>query len=149
MHLSDADLYKILLANPALSTDELLMYTEKIANEFKKCCFDLFLWTGEILGNRIGDSSSTNDALNYFKRAVTEKPTEIQPYLSILGLYNYEIDLPINSEIIKEVVSGIKKAKQTSKLYYALADHYEKAENYHLKKKYLGLAEKAALQENQ
>jgi hypothetical protein len=147
--IDNKELYKILLANPALTADELMMYTEKLASEYKNDCFDLFMWSGAIFENKAGEFTNINNALRYYKKAAVEKPADPKPYLSILKLYNYDINLPVNLDIIKEIDSGIKEANRKSVLYYALASHWERLGNFNLKKKYLGLAEKSALKENQ
>ncbi|GBD89404.1 hypothetical protein BMS3Abin04_00109 [bacterium BMS3Abin04] len=148
-NLSDIDLYKILLANPTLSKDEIIMFTEKLGKEFKKYSSDLYLWTANIFENNCEDYEYLEQAVQYYKKAGLANPTDETPYLNLLNLYNSDFETPANKQILNIIDEGIDKVKKKSKVYFALADHYKKAGNINLQKKYLSLAEKSARLENQ
>ena len=86
--------------------------------------------------------------MHYYKRAYDYKPDSFESLLQLLQMYNYELDLPINKDIIEFVREGIPPVKLKSKVYYALADHYKKIGDKQLEVKYYALAERSAEIEN-
>lgn len=147
-NLSDIDLYKILLANPTLNKDELIMFTEKLAKEFKKYSSDLYLWTANIFENNCEDYECLEKSVQYYQKAGLANPTDPTPYLSLLNLYNYDFETPANKQILNIIDKGIDKVKKKSKVYFSLSDHYKKIGNVSLQKRYSRLAEKFAREEN-
>lgn len=145
--LVDPEIFEILIFNPALSSDEIKMFTEKLVKVFPGSTYTLCMWTARVFGNFSEDYERLEDALDYYAKASLQKPTEVEPYLSILNLYNYDLDLPTNDKIIFIVESGIPPVNLKSKIYYALSEHYKKIGNLELASKYLALAEKAAERE--
>ncbi|MBL1215560.1 MAG: hypothetical protein HND52_19495 [Ignavibacteriae bacterium] len=143
------ELYKILLANPALSKDELQMFTEKIADEFTNCRYEIYYWTAQIFENNFTDYSYLERAIYYYQKAAICNPEECGPLLSVLQLYSYDIPLPTNETIMQIVNIGIESVKLKAKLYYAMAEHFRKVGNMELERKYKSIAEKAAHNENQ
>ncbi len=147
--ICDGDLYKILLANPALSPDEIIMFTEKLSKEFNDCSYDLFLWTGYLFQMRDHDLSLIDNSLYYYQKAFMIDPENHQPLLSALSLYNYEIALPVNDDVLRLVNTGLIKAKQKSPVYKALSKHYRKTGREELARKFAILSENAARKEDQ
>lgn len=147
-NIKDADLYKILLGNPALSEDELCMYIEKISSVIPKASFDIFLWGAELFGIRSYKTESIEKALQFCARAVKENPASVLPYEQAISLYNYELNTYINKQIIDFIESGIEAVKRKSGLYKLLVNHYKKLGDYLKERKYELLAQKAAKEEN-
>ena len=147
INLCDLQTFKILLANPTLSPDEIKMFTEKLIKEIPNESLDLLLWTGKILENHPDNSNYLEDALIYYRRAISTKPNFNEPLLRILNLYNYEIELPINRKILEIVEELVTAVDQKSKVYYALAHHYKKCGDSKSEAKYIALAEKSAKRE--
>jgi hypothetical protein len=147
--ICDADLYKILLANPVLSNDEIIMFTEKITEEFENCSYELFMWTAQIFEDSFVDYSHLERSIYYYQKAAIANSLEYAPYLAALQLYSYELPLPTNESIMQLVNTGVSNVKIKSKIYFALADHFAKLGNIELKRKYSTLAQKAVRKENQ
>lgn len=147
-NIKDADLYKILLGNPALSEDELCMYIEKISSVIPKASFDIFLWGAELFGIRSYKTESIEKALQYCVRAAKENPKSSLSFEKAITLYNYELNTSINRHIIEFVESGVETVNQKSRLYKLLANHYKKLGDYLKERKYELLAQKAAKEEN-
>ena len=147
--LSDPELYKILLANPVLSKDELVMFTEKIADEFVTCKYEVYNWAAQIFENNFEDYSSLERAIYYYQKAAMSNPAEYNPLLSVLKLYSYELPLPSNEDIMKIVNIGVESVQQKAKVYYAMAEHFRKTGNLKLERKYRSIAEKASRNEHQ
>ena len=115
--IKDLELYKILLANPTLSKDEIIMFTEKLGAEFVEGSYDLYMWTANIFENNISDYEYVENSLLYYQKFAAIKPHKADPLISALKLYNYEIELPANSLIHKMVTNGVKNVNLKSKVY--------------------------------
>ncbi len=144
---SDPGIFEILIGNPAVSSDEVKMFTEKLIKEYTGNVFVLCMWTAKVFGSFAEDYERLEDALNYYIKASLNKPTDFEPYTRILSLYNYDLDLPTNYKIVGIVESGIPPVNLKSKIYYALSEHYRKTGDLERASMYLALAEKAAERE--
>jgi RNAse (barnase) inhibitor barstar len=147
--VDNPEIYKILLANPALSKDELVMFTEKIADEFTNCKYEIYNWAAKIFENNFEDYSFLEKAIYYYQKAAVSKPYDFNPLLSVLKLYSYELPLPSNEDIMKIVNIGVEHVKQKAEIYYAMAEHFKKVGNLKLARKYKSIAEKESQDENQ
>lgn len=145
---TDPEIFKILLGNPALSTDEIKMFVEKLIKEFQLHAYDLSIWAAKIFEHKDDYTNSLEDAVHYYKRAHDYKPNSFEPLLSILSLYNYDLDLPTNKVILEFVETRIPTVQFKSKVYYALAEYYKKIGDKQLEVKYFALAERSAELEN-
>lgn len=145
--IQDISLYKILLANPFLSEDELRLFGEKLASELQESRYDLFIWLGEVFESKVPDLAFQGEALGYFQKAAAERPYEEEPYLRALTLYSPEYNLPVNRQIIKFVLQGTKKAKKKSLLFFSLGVFYRKLDNAAAANKYFSMSEKEARRE--
>jgi tetratricopeptide (TPR) repeat protein len=148
-NIIDLELYKILLANPYLSQDMLIMFTEKLCSEFHHIAFDICLWTGNIFENRGPEFTNIKIALEYYSKAAVLKPSSHDPYISMLNLYQNELDYPTNDLIFEKIENGIEDVKLKSKVYEAMSSFYKKLGKDKLMKEYMGKAEKARKRENQ
>ncbi len=149
LKLSDIGLYKILLGNPTLSPDEIKLFTEKLIKEIPGGSFDLLMWAGKVFEHHTDYFNYVNDALFYYQRAFSVQPESYKPLLSLLGLYNYEINLPINQKIFDVIDKSVSSVELKSKIYYALSKHYKKCGDSSLEIKYYALAERAAEKESE
>lgn len=147
LNICGLETFKILLANPVLSSDEVKMFAEKLIKEFSTNVFDLCMWTAKIFENDPDNNDRLDDALHYYSRAISNQPTSHEPFVKLLELYNHEINLPTNQKILDLVSVGIQAVHYKSKVYYALSNHYKRAGNIQLAAKHLALAEKSAERE--
>lgn len=148
LKVKDPEIFKILLGNHALSTDEIKMFVEKLIKEFPSHAYELSIWAAKIFEHKDDYHNSLEDAVHYYKRAHDYKQDSFVPLLNLLTLYNYEFALSINKNIIELVEDRISSISLKSKIYYALADHYKKIGDKQLEMKYFALAERAAEIEN-
>ena len=148
LKIKDPEIFKILLGNPALSKDEIKMFVEKLIKEFPGYSHELTIWVAKIFEHKDDYHNSLGETIRYYKRANDYKPDSPEPLLNLLSLYNYELDLPTNKDILEFVETRSSLVKVKSKIYYALADHYKKIGNKKLELKYFALAERAAEIEN-
>lgn len=147
LRIDDIELYKILLANPSISTDEIKMYTEKLLREFSEKSFQINIWAARIFENRSNYYEHLESAVYYYEKAAAAKPTDHTALVELLKLYNTEIDLPINKKILEIVEERSPAVNLKSKVYFELADLYKKKGDLVKGSRYLALAEKAAERE--
>lgn len=140
MKIDDIEHYKPLIANPALSTDEIKMFTEKLAKEYKENIYEVYLWAGEIFFDR----NLTQDAFDYFVKSFELDTTNYLPLLNIANLYNYDFDLPTNKIILEYITSNISTVYKKSKVYFQLANIYKQIGDYSTSAKYNALAYRAS-----
>lgn len=146
--IEDFEIYKVLLGNPTLSLDEIKMYTEKLLRELKQNHFQISLWTAKLFENFHDDYDSLESAISYYLKAIQYNPSSHEPFLGLLKLYNFDIDLPSNRRILQIVENGIPAIKYKSKIYFALADLYKRIGDIRNEAKYVALGEKAAENED-
>lgn len=145
LKLADAELYKILLGNVALSVDEILMYTEKLCMEFKEISYDLYLWAANILENLpCGDFTCADRAYEYYLKAIQSNPLEHEPYSHIIKLYNPELDLPPRSSLTELFDKGLQQVKLKSRYCQMVAEFYRLVEDPAMSKKYHQLSARYA-----
>ncbi|MFA5804315.1 MAG: hypothetical protein WC879_06695 [Melioribacteraceae bacterium] len=146
--VKNPEIFKILLGNPALSTDEIKMFVEKLIKEFPSYAYELSIWAARIFEHNNDYHNSLEDTVHYYKRAHDYKPDSFESLIRLLQLYNYELDLPANKVILELVETRISAVQIKSKVYYALADHYKKIGDKQLEGEFLLLAEKSFRLEN-
>lgn len=143
-NIRDFDLYKILLANPFLSSDEIKMYTEKILKDSPFNSYSILMWTAKIFENRDRGVWCAEDSFNYYLRAFNFNSSEAEPLIGMLNLYNIEINSGLNKNILSSVVELVHAVKFKSVVYSAMAALFKKKGDLYTASKYLALAEKAA-----
>jgi hypothetical protein len=146
--ISDVDFYKILLGNPALSTDEIKMYASKLCSEFPDFTFDICMWTADLFLKNIEDYRCIADALAYYKNAAESKPAKHEPYLAAIKLYNYDLEIPTNKQILSMVDKGMPSVDKKSKVFFAMAELYKKLGNRSMYSECFTLAQQAAQRES-
>ena len=146
-NLEDPEIYKVLLANPALSPDEIMMFTEKLCREFPEQKFGYYIWTAQVFENKSQSQENRLRAMDHYIRAAETEPTNFSPYISLLNLYNIEMDLPSNKKILNYVEEGVRKVHKKSKLYYALANLYKKLGDIQNEARNYALGEKSSQRE--
>jgi hypothetical protein len=67
--IRNIELYKILLANPALSSDELEMYSEELVKKLNGNEYDFYIWTGQIFEMGRFKDNTQEKAFHYYVKA--------------------------------------------------------------------------------
>jgi hypothetical protein len=143
-NILDFDLYKILLANPSLTTDEIKMYTEKLLRVAEQNSYQILMWTGKIFESRSNSFMHPEEPINYYERAIKAQPAECDPLINLLKLFNYEVETESNKKILSLIEKHIEGIYTKSRVYYALSNLYKRCGNITVSSKYMALAEKAA-----
>lgn len=147
--VNDPDLLKILLANPVLSNDELMMYAEKIVKDFPENSYEIFMWTAKVIENKTYQIDCQEKALKYLDRALQISPAEKEPLLKAIDLYNFDLPIALNNQIIGFVEEKVTSVFGKSDVYYKLAKLYKKLGLREKSRDCEYLAEKSAAEENQ
>jgi hypothetical protein len=146
-NIIDFDLYKILLANPSLTIDEIKMYTEKLLRVIEPNSYQILMWTGKIFESRSNSFINLEEPINYYERAIKEKPAECDPIINLLRLFNYEVETELNKKILSIVESHIENVDTKSRVYYALSDLFKKCGDFTAASKYMAMAERTSKSE--
>lgn len=146
--ISDIELYKILLANPILSNEELKMYSEHLSKVFADKAFDIFMWTGNIFSNFNSEYERLEDSIAYYVKALYCNPQNHEPYCKLLELYNYDLNVPTNKVIIEIAENCLDKVERKSLIYGQLSKLFEKAGLKEKSIEFKILAEKHLKEEN-
>lgn len=141
--LKDAELYKILLSNIILSPDEIKMYTDKLCREYKEIRYDIYMWAANILESMHAEEHH-EAAFEYYKKAIEVDRTGHQPYISLVKMYNRDLDIPPKKVLLEILKNGIEEVQHKSKLCMAIADLYGILQDVVMKQKYLAMAAKYA-----
>lgn len=147
LKITDLSLYKIFLGNPALSVDELKMFTGKLLKEIPENRFLIGMWAAKIFENRQSGYEFIENAIHYYTLAIESKPEAHEPLLEMIRLFNTELDLHYNRKILDLIDNFIPAVNYKSRVYFALADLYKKKNDLNTASKYLALANKSAERE--
>ncbi len=123
--IKDEELYKILLRNKALSTDEISMFAEKICKEFPGLRYNIYFCVGQLFGSISTYGKHLDKALAYMLKSAAAEPTLSEPYTAIAKMYNKELNIPALETIIKTIEDGISLVEIKSPLCFALVDLYK------------------------
>ncbi len=143
LKISDVEIYKILLGNPALSLYEIKMYAEKLLRELNEHGFQISLWTAKVLEKMQSNFEYVDNAYHYYVKAHQFNPSSFEPLLELLKLYNFDFELPTNEKIINFVEKNMAPVKIKSKIYFALSNLYKRTGDKFKEAKYAALAYKA------
>lgn len=140
--IKDEDLYKILLWNKTLSTDEIGMYAEKLCREFQDMTFKVYYDVGKILEATSVYGSNLEQALSYYRKAARANPASFLPYTAVAAMYNKDLNLPGFEKVIEFLNEGMDFVERKSKICFNLVSLYKKKGNREKEKKFQKLGEK-------
>lgn len=139
--IKDQELYKTLLRNKALSTDEIAMFADKICREFNELSYSIYFCVGQIFSSISTYAKHHDKALKYFKKAALSEPRTHEPYLAIAEMYSPELNKPPLEDIVQTIQDGIKTVDSKSTLCFTLVDLYQNAGNEEMVRSYRILGE--------
>jgi tetratricopeptide (TPR) repeat protein len=140
--VSDPEFYKTLLWNKALSSDEIIMYAEKICREFPEIKYSIYYSAGQIFSSISFYGKHLDKAMNCFKKAAESKPGTSDPYLAVLKMYNHELNVPKLTDVIEMVQSGLERVERKSILCLEISSFFKKLGNKEKERIYRKLGEK-------
>jgi hypothetical protein len=123
--LKDSNLYRLLLWNKALSTDEVMMFAEKICKDHPELCYQIYSWVGKIFSSIFVYGELNEQAFEYYKKAAKSNPSAHEPYVAIARFYNPELNIPTFNSVIKTLRNGIDLVDKKSKVCFAVSKLYK------------------------
>lgn len=140
--VKDSALYRTLLWNKALTSDEVMMFAEKICKDNPELCYQIYSWVGKIFSSVFVFGELNEHAFEYYKKAAKSNPSAHEPYISIGKFYNRDLNLPTFDSVIKTLKNGIDSVDKKSKVCFSLSKLYKENGNPDDAKYYQKLGEK-------
>jgi hypothetical protein len=92
--IDDVELYRILFWNDSLGSDELILFGEKLARQYRHLAYDVYMWLASIFEVIFGKKDNFELALSYYQKAAAIRPHEADPYMDACDCYNPDLDIP-------------------------------------------------------
>ena len=123
--IKDPELYKMLLRNKALSTDEISMFAEKVCELNPSFSYNIYFCVAQLFASISSYGKHCEKAFSYFKKAAKAESHNHAPYLAVTKMYNPDFNMPDFEDLTFYVRSGIEYVDEKSKLCFALANLYK------------------------
>jgi len=123
--IDDLEVYRLLFWNHSLTPDEVRLFGEKLASEFPRLSYDVFLWFAGMFEATYSSSDNHELAVLYFMKAAAARPDAVEPYLKICDCYDPDLNIPPLSGLIEFVLQGLRFVGDADSLYLRLADLYD------------------------
>ena len=129
LRIKDPELYKTLLRNKALSTDEIAMFAEKTCKEFPELSYTIYFCVGQIFASISAYAKHHDRALTFYKKAAESTPSIHAPYVAIAEMYNAELNKPPFDDVVQTIQDGINAVDNKSVLCFTLVNLYKNMGN--------------------
>lgn len=123
--IDDVELYRILFWNDSLGQDELILFGEKLAREFRHIAYDVYMWLANIFEVLFGKKDNYELALTYYQKAAAIKPDAPDPYLDACDCYNPDLDIPPAKTLIEFLKIGLEFVHNKKAICLRLAVLYQ------------------------
>lgn len=140
--IKDPALFEAFLWNKTHTSDEVIMFAEKLCKEYPSLCYDIYMWTARIFENSYYYTEYVDRALKYYRKAANINPSAHEPYIAMVTIYNPEIDYPSSAELTLLLKEAIENVTIKSKVCFALASLYKKTDNNDMKIYYVRMGER-------
>jgi hypothetical protein len=141
-NIKDSNIYRTLLWNRALSSDEIMMFAEKICKDSPGLCYKIYSWVGKIFFSNFVYGELNEQALEYYKKAAKSNPAAHEPYIAIARFYNPDLNIPSFSSVIKTLLDGMETVEKKSKLCFMISKLYKNNSRVDEAKKYQRMGER-------
>jgi hypothetical protein len=141
-NINEPYLFEAFLWNKSLSSDEIIMFAEKLSRVYPYMCYDIYMWTARIFESSYTYTEHIDNAVTYYRKAANANPSAHEPYSALVNLYNPEIDYPSSEELSLLLKGAIENVVIKSKICFALASLYQKIKNIDMKIYYIRIGEK-------
>lgn len=141
-NVKDSNIYRTLLWNRALSSDEIMMFAEKICKDSPALCYKIYSWVGKILSSAFIYGELNEQALEYYKKAAKSNPAAHEPYIAIGRFYNPDLNIPSFNSVINTLRGGIETVEKKSKLCFMISKLYKNKGDFIEARKYQRIGEK-------
>ena len=121
----DFEMYRLLFWNHALAVDEVRLFGEKLAAKFPDSAYDVYLWLASVFEVTQAEADNYELAINYYQKAASVRPAELDPYLDACDCYEPDLNIPPVQTLIDFVRKGLDHVKNPVSLYKRLGHLYE------------------------
>lgn len=125
----DIELYRQLFWNHILTPAELCLFGEKLAKDFPQLAYDAFMWLANVFEVTYAMYDNYELALQYFRKAADNKPTEVTPYIQAADCYEPDLNIPPIYLLIDFLKHGVTKVQSPKVLFERLAFLYDLSGN--------------------
>lgn len=123
--IDDVELYRILFWNESLGTDELILFGEKLARQYRHLAYDVYMWLANIFEVLFGKNDNFELAIAYYQKAAAIRPQEPDPYLDACDCYNPDLDIPPAKTLIEFLKIGYEFVPNKKNICFRLAVLYQ------------------------
>jgi tetratricopeptide (TPR) repeat protein len=123
--LDDIELYRQLFWNHSLTADELCLFGEKLAAEFPHLAYDVYMWLASVFEVIYSMFDNYERALEYYRKASSARPSELDPYLDAADCYEPDLNIPPITSLIDFLKNGTHRVAAPKPLYQRLSYLYE------------------------
>jgi tetratricopeptide (TPR) repeat protein len=127
--LQDIELYRQLFWNHTLTPDEICLFGEKLSKELPDLAYDTFMWMANVFEVTYSMYDNYELALEYFRKAASVRPSELDPYLAAADCYEPDLNIPPIAALIDFLKHGSNVVTAPKSLYLKLAHLYELSGN--------------------
>lgn len=125
--IRDVELYRLLFWNQSLTADEIRLFGEKLAAEFRDLAFDVYLWLASVFEVTTSSNDNYELALQYYQKAAGIRPAEPDPYLDACDCYDPDLNIPPLVVLVEFLRRGLEHVENPAPLYKRMASLYELA----------------------
>jgi hypothetical protein len=128
-HIDDVAVYRELLWNNSLKSEELLFFAKRLGEVFPHIGFETYMWLADVFGSRAGEMEALELSFLCLKKASEFDSTSVQPYLNACDLFNSDLRIPTSESIIAFLKSGIEKVQDSIPIFERLSVFYKMVGN--------------------
>lgn len=123
--IDDVELYRILFWNDSLGSDELILFGEKLARQYRHLAYDVYMWLANIFEVLFGKKDNFELAVSYYQKAAAIRPDQSDPYLDACDCYNPDLDIPPAKMLIEFLKVGYEFVPDKKNICVRLAVLYQ------------------------
>jgi hypothetical protein len=123
--IDSLDLYRELLWNNSLSSEELFFFAKRLGEVFPHLAFEIYMWLSKVFESRPADIDSLELAFLCLKKAAEFDPKSDGPYVNSCSLYNSDLNIPTLQSIMSFLKSGMEKVGDPTSIYERLSVFYK------------------------
>lgn len=107
--IEEIDLYRELLCNTSLKSDELLFFAKRLSEVFPRLGYDTYLWLARVFESRQPEAEGLDLAFLCLKKASEFSPASDRPYLAACDIYSQDLNIPALDSIVSFLRTGTEK----------------------------------------
>jgi tetratricopeptide (TPR) repeat protein len=123
--IKDLEQYRLLFWNHALSTDEVRLFGEKLAEVFPEMAQGVYLWLASVFEVTCSANDNYELAFHYYQKAADVDPRRPEAYLDACDCYDPDLNIPPVTTLIEFVKAGASRVSNPAPLYKRLANLFQ------------------------